>query len=529
MNRDLARALGWARRSSPRRGDLARALTAGAAASLATSALTIGAPALLVASANRPGLRAVGAALVVIELVAFARSPLRYAERMSVHRLAFAAVARWRGWLVRQVGSRDVDELRALRTGDLLERALADTEGLQDLWLRVAAPLAAALTSLLAGLVALTLLAPRGRWWPLALVELGIVGLGAGWIASRFASLCQADRGLRAARGRYRASLVELSAVAPELALLGHLEPVATRDRAAREELEFAERRRQRVALLGDLAAPVGLVAAFGALDLLAPRAAGTWWVLAALVALALGEALAQGREVLGSLVGAAAAAERLEELEGPQRRGTSAPVGPGEVRLVALGLEAGGRWLVRGADRRLAPGRRVALTGPSGSGKTTLLEAVAGLRASAEGQVSLDGVALWDLEESALRARLAYLGPEPGPVEGRCRDVVTLGRTLARDPYEDLAHLGLVRGPDDLLEGLSRGEAARVALVQALAVGPRVLLLDEPTSALGPRETAPLLDLLARSGAAVLVATHDPAVIAWADEVWHLEGGSLL
>ena len=79
---------------------LARALVAGFVATATNVALLVGAVALLVESATRPGLRAVAVVLIVIELFAFLRSPLRFSERLAAHRLGYAAVTRWRRWLV---------------------------------------------------------------------------------------------------------------------------------------------------------------------------------------------------------------------------------------------------------------------------------------------------------------------------------------------------------------------------------------------------------------------------------------------
>ena len=113
----------------------------------------------------------------------------------------------------------------------------------------------------------------------------------------------------------------------------------------------------------------------------------------------------------------------------------------------------------------------------------------------------------------------------EPGLTGGMAADALALGRPLARDPLADLARLGMEVGAHDRLDDLSRGERQRVAVVQALAPGPAVVLLDEPTSGLGAGETAATLSLLGDAGAAIVVATHDPAVIAWCDEVVDLAG----
>jgi ATP-binding cassette subfamily C protein CydC len=136
----LRRLRRWLRRAQPPRADLARALLAGFVASATNVALLVGAIALLVESATRPGLRAVAAVLVIIELFAFLRSPLRFSERLAAHQLGFRAVSRWRRWLVLVVGQLDFSQWRTYAAGDLLERALSDTDELQDLWLRFVIP-----------------------------------------------------------------------------------------------------------------------------------------------------------------------------------------------------------------------------------------------------------------------------------------------------------------------------------------------------------------------------------------------------
>ena len=142
MRSDARRLLRWLRRAQPPRGTLLRALIAGVVASVVNVALLVGAVALLVESAARPGLRTVLGALIVIELFAFLRSPLRFTERLSAHRLGFVAVSRWRRWLVLTVGAFTFTRWRSFAAGDLLERSLRDTDELQDLWLRCVIPLA---------------------------------------------------------------------------------------------------------------------------------------------------------------------------------------------------------------------------------------------------------------------------------------------------------------------------------------------------------------------------------------------------
>ena len=165
MNDDLRRLLRWLGRSQPPRGALLRALLSGLLASLTSIGLFVGAVALLVVSATRPGLRAVAEVLIVIELFAFLRSPIRFNERLSAHRLGFRAVTRWRKWLVASIGLWDFRRWRTFASGDLLERSLRDTDELQDLWLRCVLPGISSLATALVADVVIGLLPPHGQWW----------------------------------------------------------------------------------------------------------------------------------------------------------------------------------------------------------------------------------------------------------------------------------------------------------------------------------------------------------------------------
>src|ERR1035438_5352817 len=202
MRADVDRLWRWLRRAQPPRSTLLRALTAGLIASLVNVALLVG-------------------ALIVIELFAFLRSPLRFVERLSAHRLGFAAVSRWRRWLVLTVGGFSFTRWRSFAAGDLLERSLRDTDELQDLWLRCVIPLVTSGAVMLFGDLAIGLMAPHGRWWSYAADLLAIQMLGVAALVSNVQPLLRRDRVLRRARASYRAQLVELSAATPELALLG--------------------------------------------------------------------------------------------------------------------------------------------------------------------------------------------------------------------------------------------------------------------------------------------------------------------
>ena len=146
------------------------------------------------------------------------RSPLRYGERLSAHRLGLDAVTRWRRWLVETVGSWPYARWRDAAHGDLLERSMADTEALQDLWVRGVVPGAATLAAALVADGVLAGLPGRGGWVLDALALAAVQLAGTAVIVARVAPRARADAARRAARGAYQAALVELERGRPRAA-----------------------------------------------------------------------------------------------------------------------------------------------------------------------------------------------------------------------------------------------------------------------------------------------------------------------
>jgi putative ABC transport system ATP-binding protein len=215
--------------------------------------------------------------------------------------------------------------------------------------------------------------------------------------------------------------------------------------------------------------------------------------------------------------------------------RGLTRRFGGGRRQVVALD----------GVDLDVPAGRLLAVRGRSGSGKTTLLNLLAGLDRPDSGTVHLG-----DVEVSAL--------PESGLVDLRRRDVgvvfqsfglvpilsaaenvgvpLRLVSTPAAEREERVAELldlvGLSEHAAQRPHELSGGQQQRVAIARALANRPRLVVADEPTGQLDSRTGAAVMDLLLRlvrgSGTTVVVATHDPALTALADEVVELHSGRL-
>src|SRR5271155_1918272 len=141
-------------------GRLALAGLLGLAAAAATIGLLAGSGYILGRAASRPGLGALVGILAGVEVLAFLRGPLRYAERLVGHDAALRALGRWRVWLYDCLTPRVPAALSGWRSGDLLNRAIDDVDTLQDLYLRSLLPVAVAVGACALGTVAVGLILP---------------------------------------------------------------------------------------------------------------------------------------------------------------------------------------------------------------------------------------------------------------------------------------------------------------------------------------------------------------------------------
>lgn len=187
--------------------------------------------------------------------------------------------------------------------------------------------------------------------------------------------------------------------------------------------------------------------------------------------------------------------------------------------------------------------GEFIALIGPNGSGKSTLAGLVAGLLVPGTGLVTVDGLDTADpaaKDEIRRRVGLVLQNPDNQVVAARVEEDVAFGpENLNLPPAEvrrrveyALGAVGLEHLRDRPPHLLSGGEKQRLAIAGLLALRPRCLVLDEPTSMLDPpgrREVLQVLRDLAAAGTAVLLVTHHMEEAAGAGRVWVLGEGRLL
>ena len=187
-----------------------------------------------------------------------------------------------------------------------------------------------------------------------------------------------------------------------------------------------------------------------------------------------------------------------------------------------------GTREALRGVSVAATEGERVAVIGPNGAGKTTLLSILAGIQRPDEGTVSgPPGRAGWVPQQAALYGKLT--------VAENLRLFARLERCADVEAAVDrmLAQTGLADRADDQVSVLSGGNRQRVNIAIGLLAEPAVLLLDEPSSALDPRQRERLWEFLLAleaQGTAIVYATHDvQEAERHADRVVVLADGELL
>jgi ATP-binding cassette subfamily C protein len=187
--------------------------------------------------------------------------------------------------------------------------------------------------------------------------------------------------------------------------------------------------------------------------------------------------------------------------------------------------------------------GEITVLTGPSGSGKTTLTDVMIGLSQPTLGRVLLDDQPLDQLDAITWRRMIGYVPQEIVLLHDSVLANITLGdETIAEaDAREALRLAGALDFVDALPEGLmtvvgergsrlSGGQRQRVALARALATKPKLLILDEVTSALDPQTEAEICQTIASlpRDMAVVAVTHRPAFLGVADRVLRVENGAV-
>ncbi len=199
----------------------------------------------------------------------------------------------------------------------------------------------------------------------------------------------------------------------------------------------------------------------------------------------------------------------------------------------------------LRGVTLEVGSGEIVMLVGPSGSGKTTLLSIMGCILQASSGRVCIAGQEVAHLPERDLpRVRREQIGfvfqgfnlfptLTAGENVQLMLDVKRVRGSRARNrAYDLLASVGLAEKFDVVPCNLSGGQKQRVAIARALAGDPAIILADEPTAALDSHAGRSIMETLRslahERGRAVVVVTHDPRVLEFADRIIRIEDGMI-
>lgn len=192
----------------------------------------------------------------------------------------------------------------------------------------------------------------------------------------------------------------------------------------------------------------------------------------------------------------------------------------------------------------QIAAGERIAVLGRVGSGKSTLLRLLAGLYLPQEGQVQADGLDIRQIDPGAWRRAVGFVGQEPRLFFGTLRENILMAHPRAGN--EALLHVARMTGLDALAashplgfdmpigemgRGLSGGQQQMVALARCLLAQPRVLLMDEPTSAMDVQTEAVFMHKLmaAIAGRTFILVTHRMPLLSLVERVIVMEEGRIV
>jgi ATP-binding cassette, subfamily C, bacterial CydC len=525
----------------------------GTAAALCTVGLLACSGALIDKAALRPPLYTLTLLMAAVQLLALGRGPLRYAERLVSHDAALGALGRVRLWLYDQIAPRSPAGVAGWRDGDLLARATADVDLLQDVYLRGVAPLLVAGVTAVVTVVVVTLVLPVGGL-VLAVFLLGgcAVASATAWVRRR-----HLGNGEGALRGELGADVVELLAAAPDLVAMGRDEEYLERALASDAALE--RRARHRSWSDGAVSALVVLCTGGAVVGLLAVSTSAIaghrlpGYMAAVLPLMALGAfevvapaadavaRMADHREAAARLVAVADLPVPVEDPDDPRPLPDGSDVA---LEDAVLRYTTGGPRALDGLSLAVPDGRHLAVVGPSGAGKSSIVNVLLRFWALESGTARLGGTPLDALAQDDVRSRIGWVGQDahlfPTTIGGNIAvarpgassaEIAEAARRAQLGPWIDSLPDGMDTPVGERGTRLSGGQRQRVALARALLAGAPVLVLDEPTSGLDRLTARRLVDdvLTASEGTTVVYITHRDEELAHFDEVAVVDAGRVV
>ena len=509
---------------------------------------------LISRAALQPSIAVLQVAIVGVRFFGISRGIFRYLERLTAHSVNFRLLARLRTWLYRTIEPLAPARLQDFSSGDLLNRILTDVDTLENFYVRVVAPYAAAgLTIVGMGLFIGRFDARLGLMLACGLILSGFAIPAAAYFVSR-----EAGRAVVTLKARLSIGLV--AAIQGMSDLTAYNRAGSTSQMLNDLTTKLARAQRHLVWGSAWINASNGLltnVTMLAVLWLAIPLVAngsleGFMLPVLAMLVLASFEAVSPLATAAQYHSASQESGARLFELQrltpavtSPEKPATiPSPPFELELRNVSFQYEAGPDAVLHDISLMLSPGKKIALIGPSGAGKTSLANILLRLWEFDSGEIWLNGVDLRRFQPSAVRGLYSVISQSSYLFSATLRQNLRLAQPGANDNTLQVAlqKAGLADWASTLPEGLdtwvgehglrlSGGERQRLAIARALLQDTPFVILDEPTANLDALTEAAIVDQLHSAFAekSVLWITHRLVRLERMEEIIVLDAGQIV
>jgi len=386
---------------------------------------------------------------------------------------------------------------------------------------------------------------------PLALVGLGIIGVLASAVQRPFARLARhASLTFSHQRSGYAESVTESVLLAREMTVFGVGGAASTE--LNRLDVEVADSYR-RTLVLAQVKSLVyyglALGLAIGGLSLVREGSQSGIASIGA-VALILLRSLSYGQSLLSTLHGLTEQrpfidqlTQLLDDYQASAAATRMQTVGDiSNVKFCDVSFSYGDSPALSGASFSVDAAEAIGIVGPSGAGKTTLVNLLLRLYEPTEGTVTVNGIAIGDIEDARWHELTAIVPQEPRLLHGTIAENIRFFRDLSDEAIEAAAEganiasfiRSLPHGFDsavgELGQNLSGGQRQRICIARALAGNPQLLVLDEPTSALDGESEAAIQATLSdlKGQVTMFIVAHRLSTLSICDRIMVVEGGRI-